>query len=152
MGNLPQLVENDTILISYAKYIKIFKIVDLRITDEFLNHWEIISNFILNHVTKMNVIKFSVAFVDPSTIPDFDSFLFHFLQNSQSTLKRLLFGNSIFRILDMPDISFPNVIEVMTVMNTEYDEQITFFQNFVKNIITNCEDLKKFVIYNMHKC
>merc|ERR1711964_792118 len=31
-------------------------------------------------------------------------------------------------------------------------EQIITFQNFVKNIITNCEDLKKFTIYNMHSC
>jgi len=149
LEKLSDFAQNGEIPIYYAKYIKIFKKIEIWIDSEFLTNYDKIITYILNHVKKINDIWLGsdVCLADTH---NFESFLLQLLQNSQTTLTGLWFPG--IKIFDIPIISLPNITQIVVEMFANYNDQISNFDRFVKNMVRNCEYLEKFTILNIHKC
>ena len=149
LEKLSDFAKNGEIPISYAKYIKIFKKIEFWIDENVLTNHDIISTYILNHVKKLNYIRVGSE-QDWAVTHNFDSFLLQLLQNSQTTLKELCFTK--YKIFDLPIISLPNISHIIVEMFEDYNDQISNFDSFLKNMVSNCEYLEKITIFDIQKC
>ena len=149
LEKLTDFAQNGEIPISFAKYIKIFKKIDFWIDKNVLTNYDTISTYILNHVKKVNYIWLG-SVLGWENFHNFNSFLLQLLQNSQTTLKKLRFTG--FKIFEIPIVSLPNITQITVDIFENYNDQIPNFDRFVKTIVSNCEYLETFNIFDIHEC
>jgi len=80
---------------------------------------------------------------------DFQKFLSTFLKNSQFSLKMLQFDFQKF--LTLPNILFPNLIQVYLTLTEKHNTQVEAFHQFIQTVLQNANQIEEIVLSDIHK-
>jgi hypothetical protein len=93
---------------------------------------------------KLNCIKVYTKHKIPQ---NFENFFHELLQNSQPTLKFLVFKTHI--IFSLPNVELPNAESVYFYVLQSHNQQIENFDKLLKSILQNCENISWISVNNI---
>merc|ERR1712034_50403 len=121
------------------------------IDDEFVNNWDLITKYLGEHVNRVNDIFICSDLGDNHNMPpQLKSFVPQLLKNSQTTLQVLSFDK--LELIDVDMVLLPNLSKFQICMEPNYDQIISKFDKLIKNIMSNCNNLKEFRILDLPIC
>jgi hypothetical protein len=137
--------QNGNFAIISPKYLRIFKRLTLEVSPEILLKWSNVSKLILQNMKNLTHVTVVLEHDIP---PNFENFLYQLFENSQNTITKIEYRAE--EVLSFPNVSLPNLTHMTLKVPENNDTQIENFDKLMKNILKNCEYLKKFFVHDIN--